>query len=85
MEDVAVRVVHTNVFGLISQGGNPCPVVFDADKLSSEQMQQLAADFAVETAFILMLMGSGRSDRWISTTIFFVLSTPSGHKKERPL
>jgi PhzF family phenazine biosynthesis protein len=53
MKDVTIPVVHTSVFGLTSRGGNPCPVVFDADKLSSEQMQHLAADFAVETAFIL--------------------------------
>jgi PhzF family phenazine biosynthesis protein len=53
MEDITIPVVHTSVFGLTPQGGNPCPVVFDADKLSSEQMQQLTAEFAVETAFIL--------------------------------
>ncbi len=51
--DITIDVIHTSVFGLTPQGGNPCPVVLEADELSSEQMQQLAADFAVETVFIL--------------------------------
>ena len=47
------RIVQTVVFGERSDGGNPCPVVLDADDLSSEDMQRLAADLGHETAFVL--------------------------------
>src|ERR1700759_4351348 len=50
---MAPRVVHTVVFADGEAGGNPCPVVFDADELETVQMQALAAGFGHETAFIL--------------------------------
>jgi PhzF family phenazine biosynthesis protein len=46
-------VVQTNVFGMTTDGGNPCPLVLGGESLTSEQMQQIAARFGVETAFIL--------------------------------
>jgi trans-2,3-dihydro-3-hydroxyanthranilate isomerase len=50
---MSARVVHTVVFADGEHGGNPCPVVFDADDLDTAQMQALAAGFGHETAFIL--------------------------------
>lgn len=46
-------VIRTIVFAKAPEGGNPCPIVFEADQLSSAQMQGLAARFGVETAFVL--------------------------------
>jgi PhzF family phenazine biosynthesis protein len=46
-------VVHTRVFAAKPGGGNPCPVVPDANQLTSEQMQSLALRFGQDTAFIL--------------------------------
>ncbi len=40
-------------------GGNPAPIVADADHLSAEQMQQAAADFGFETAFVLAPRAGG--------------------------
>lgn len=53
MDNPRVRVVHTTAFGLTAEGGNPCPIVFGAERLASAQMQRLAADFGSETAFVL--------------------------------
>jgi trans-2,3-dihydro-3-hydroxyanthranilate isomerase len=50
---LTLPIIHTNVFGMTPEGGNPCPIVFDADGLSGEQMQSLAAHFGLETAFVL--------------------------------
>jgi hypothetical protein len=49
----AVEVVHTRVFAASQDGGNPCPVVPFADKLTDRQMQRLARKFGLDTAFIL--------------------------------
>jgi PhzF family phenazine biosynthesis protein len=40
-------------------GGNPAPIVTDADQLSAEQMQQAAAEFGFETAFVLAPRAGG--------------------------
>ena len=53
MASITVPVIYTRVFGAAPEGGNPCPVVGEADALTTEQMQGLAAQFGVETAFIL--------------------------------
>ncbi len=53
MAPITVPVVYTRVFGAALEGGNPCPVVDEADALTTEQMQGLAAQFGVETAFVL--------------------------------
>ncbi|WP_051160369.1 PhzF family phenazine biosynthesis protein [Patulibacter americanus] len=47
------HVVHCVAFASSPEGGNPCPVVLDADGLSGEQMQALAAELGHETAFVL--------------------------------
>lgn len=47
-------VVHTTVFAAAPDGGNPCPVVFDTENtLTTGRMQELAAGFGHETAFVL--------------------------------
>lgn len=53
MNKLNLPVVHTRVFGATLEGGNPCPVVLNADHLAVEQMQSLAAHFKSETAFVL--------------------------------
>jgi trans-2,3-dihydro-3-hydroxyanthranilate isomerase len=49
----SVEVVHTRVFAAQPGGGNPCPVIMDADQLTVGQMQQLANRFGQDTAFVL--------------------------------
>lgn len=48
-----VEVVHTRVFAANSGGGNPCPVVKNADQLTDVQMLCLAKRWGRDTAFIL--------------------------------
>src|SRR5579871_2583675 len=59
MASITVPVVYTRVFGAAPEGGNPCPVVGEADALTTEQMQTLAAQFGVETAFVLSPQHAG--------------------------
>src|SRR5215467_9329197 len=59
MASITVPVVYTRVFGAAPEGGNPCPVVGEADALTTEQMQGLAAQFGVETAFVLAPQDAG--------------------------
>ncbi|MDA9520012.1 phenazine biosynthesis protein PhzF [Bradyrhizobium sp. CCBAU 11434] len=42
-----------NVFTHLGQGGNPCPVVVDALKLSAAEMQSVAQQFGHESGFVL--------------------------------
>jgi trans-2,3-dihydro-3-hydroxyanthranilate isomerase len=48
-----IEVVHTRVFAVGPQGGNPCPVIPSADWLSDSEMQALAREFGLDTVFIL--------------------------------
>lgn len=48
-----IEVVHTRVFAAGPNGGNPCPVIPLADRLTDTQMQALARRFGLDTAFIL--------------------------------
>jgi PhzF family phenazine biosynthesis protein len=48
-----ISVVQTKVFGISSNGGNPCPLVLNSDSLTNEQMQSITAYYGVETAFML--------------------------------
>lgn len=59
MASITVPVVYTRVFGTTPEGGNPCPVVGKANALTTEQMQGLAAQFGVETAFVLSPQHAG--------------------------
>ncbi len=46
------RVVHTVVFAFGQGGGNPCPVVLDAQRYTTAEMQAMAKAFMQETAFV---------------------------------
>jgi PhzF family phenazine biosynthesis protein len=46
-------IVPTTVFALSTGGGNPCPVVLDADALSVDQMQSVAAAAGHETGCVV--------------------------------
>lgn len=48
-----IEVVHTRVFAVGPNGGNPCPVIPFADRLTDAQMQALARKLGLDTAFIL--------------------------------
>ena len=48
-----LHVTHTLVFGVSQTTGNPAPVVFNADALTTQQMQAIAAHFGQETVFVL--------------------------------
>lgn len=48
-----IEVVHTRVFAVGPNGGNPCPVIPLADHLTDAQMKALARKFGLDTAFIL--------------------------------
>src|SRR6266513_1342512 len=54
-------VVHTTVFSDGVGGGNPCPVLLDADGLVSEQGMQLAARFMAETILVVSAKASEAS------------------------
>lgn len=51
--DGEIEIVHARVFATGPGGGNPCPVVPEADRLSDFQMRKLAQRFGLDTAFIL--------------------------------
>lgn len=53
MPEHQVDVVHTRVFAAGPGGGNPCPVIPEADLLTDAEMQTLARQFGLDTAFIL--------------------------------
>jgi trans-2,3-dihydro-3-hydroxyanthranilate isomerase len=48
-----IDVVHTRVFAADPSGGNPCPVIADANGLTDQAMQSLARKFGLDTAFIM--------------------------------
>ncbi|WP_022792341.1 PhzF family phenazine biosynthesis protein [Marinococcus halotolerans] len=50
---MSYQVVQTTVFSMEKGGGNPCPVVLDADHLSTKTMQQMTKEFAHESAFVI--------------------------------
>jgi trans-2,3-dihydro-3-hydroxyanthranilate isomerase len=54
MNPMRLNFITVDVFTDTQFGGNPLAVVIDADGLSSEQMQRIAADFNLaETTFVL--------------------------------
>jgi trans-2,3-dihydro-3-hydroxyanthranilate isomerase len=52
-------VIWTTVFPDGDGGGNPCPLVLPADAWSPEEMQQAAATFGHESAFVLRPRAGG--------------------------
>ncbi|VVE75244.1 PhzF family phenazine biosynthesis protein [Pandoraea sputorum] len=51
-EAAAPDLRFVNVFSSGAGGGNPAPVVFDADSLSSDDMMAIAARYGHESAFV---------------------------------
>jgi PhzF family phenazine biosynthesis protein len=49
---VTLEVWHLDVFAREPGGGNPCPIVLDADALDADQMQGIAAHYGAETGFV---------------------------------
>lgn len=49
---MAFSAVRTSVFADGPNGGNPCPVVLDANSLTAEQMRSLAATWNQESVFV---------------------------------
>lgn len=47
-----ISIVETTVFALTKNGGNPCPVVLNADDLSAQQMKSIAKAQGIEVGFI---------------------------------
>ncbi|HYL14010.1 MAG TPA: PhzF family phenazine biosynthesis isomerase [Terriglobales bacterium] len=48
-----IEVIHTRVFAADVRGGNPCPVILDADSLDDNEMLTVARRFGLDTVFIL--------------------------------
>lgn len=48
-----ITIYHTTVFANSPGGGNPCPVILNADDLSLEQGKALAKKFNAETILVL--------------------------------
>ena len=46
-------VEQVDVFCVGSRGGNPAPVVLDADRLTSDEMRGIAAEFGLEAGFVM--------------------------------
>lgn len=58
-----IEIFHTRVFGTSRHGGNSCPVVVDADRLTDVEMHALARKFGLDTAFILHPLAKGADFR----------------------
>ena len=57
---VSPQIVH--VFPLTSTGGNPAPVVLDAEGMSDADMQNVARSYGLETSFVLPATDRRRAD-----------------------
>lgn len=53
MNRIDVEVTHTSVFALNRSGGNPGPVVVNADHLTSDHMHTVASMLGMDTVFVL--------------------------------
>ena len=47
------EIYHTQVFPFTKSGGNPCPVVLDANTLNADEMLRIARYYNLETGFVL--------------------------------
>ncbi|MGE7762934.1 PhzF family phenazine biosynthesis protein [Peribacillus sp. NPDC097895] len=63
MKKIILPVTHTRVFSASPYGGNPCPVVFNADQLTSQEMCTIAAQFMQETVFVCSPQNDGSDVR----------------------
>lgn len=48
-----MNIYNTTVFSYDGKGGNPCPVVLDADKLTFDEMMDIAKEYKLEVGFVL--------------------------------
>lgn len=48
-----MKIYNTTVFAYKNQGGNPCPVVLEADELSYDDMIYIAKKLKLEVGFVL--------------------------------
>lgn len=48
-----IPVIHTLVFSAAPGGGNPCPVIFNCEEFTREQMRSLAEHYMQESAFVM--------------------------------
>lgn len=55
-------VEQVDVFCVGSHGGNPAPVVLDADRLTAEEMRGIAAEYGHEAGFVLSPSDKRRAD-----------------------
>ncbi len=55
-------VEHVEVFCVGSNGGNPAPVVLDAESMSAEEMRGIAAAYGHEAGFVLPPTDAGKAD-----------------------
>ncbi len=55
-------VEHVEVFCVGSKGGNPAPVVLDAEKMSADEMRGIAAAYGHEAGFVLPPTDAHKAD-----------------------
>jgi PhzF family phenazine biosynthesis protein len=55
-------VEQVDVFCLGSKGGNPAPIVLDADRMSAKEMQDVAAAYGHEAGFVLPPTDARKAD-----------------------
>lgn len=55
-------VEHVEVFGVGAKGGNPAPVVLDAERMSADEMRGIAAAYGHEAGFVLPPTDAGKAD-----------------------
>ena len=55
-------VEQVDVFCVGSRGGNPAPVVLDADRLTSDEMRGIAAEFGLEAGFVMAPSDARKAD-----------------------
>jgi trans-2,3-dihydro-3-hydroxyanthranilate isomerase len=55
-------VEHVEVFCVGSQGGNPAPIVLDAQKMSADEMRGIAAAYGHEAGFVLPPTDAKKAD-----------------------
>ena len=55
-------VEQVDVFCVGSRGGNPAPIVLDADRLTSDEMRGIAAEFGLEAGFVMAPSDKQKAD-----------------------
>jgi len=62
MPDRTCAVERVDVFCVGETGGNPAPIVLDADRLSTDEMREIAAEFGQEAGFVLRPTDAKKAD-----------------------